>query len=77
MHTEPVKVYLRFNRNNRQFYSPTLKKAFGREQLHELICNGTITEIEYLGSEEEREAAIDFLMYKQQLTLHDKLKERK
>lgn len=71
-----MKIFLKFQPAKRQFYSPTTKEYYGRKKLGELIRNGTITEISYLGSAEEREAAIDFLMYKQQPTLHEQLSRR-
>lgn len=71
-----MKVFLKYQPTKRQFYCPTTKEYYGRNQLKELIVNGTITEINYLGSAEEREAAIDFLMYEKRPTLHDVMSRR-
>lgn len=72
-----MKIFLKYQPTKRQFYSPTLKQYFGRKQLGELIRNGTITAIEYLGPPDERKAAVDYLMYEKPKTLHETMKESK
>lgn len=68
-----MKINLTFDRSKNQFYSPTLKKLLGREQLNDMIEQRVITEIVFLGTPDEKQEAMDYLSYKPDLSLTEKL----